>query len=881
MELKRMEGTAADGTAVFGSLWPRGGVQRDQNFVLKASDGRFVPVQSRVTAVWPDGSVKWAAHTAAVTDETAQETLQLTPSDGEKPEGEPIQIGEDAAHLYIQAGRTSLTVCRKGRVLFTDLTWDGQLLVRQAFMQTILEQRSPECGTEQHGNDVMRSLRLSDTISEIPYTGEIEEVQVCENGPVRSILRVHGTHRPACTNGLPETAPESFLPFILYMEITKDSPELRCTYTFFYDGEEKRDFLKGCGISFTRPMQGPAYNRHVRFLTDHGTFHEAGAMLLSWHPRVAPELYHAQITGEMLHLEQETEAGRNALQAAQEMPVWSEYYCQQDSDAHFSIRKRTAKQDVCRIEGLHGYRAPGAAACADEQTSLYLAVKDFWQKYPTAIRFRDLETEEAAAEVWFWPPWTEAMDFRHYEDTGYSQTYYEGFDVFGASAYGIANTSEFIVGGVVDDRQCMTEEQLRAALQRAQNRALYTAAPEYYHALHAFGRWSLPGRETEAEQFLEDQLDAAVDFYLKEVETRRWYGMFDYGDFMHTYDRERHSWRYDMGGYAWQNTELVPTYWLWFQYLRTGRADIFRLAEAMTRHCSEVDIYHFGKYQGLGSRHNVRHWGCPCKEPRIAMAGHNRMYYYLTGDYRLEDVFADTLDADYATIETDPLRFFFDKKDMVFPTHARTGPDWSSYCSNWMTEWERHGDAQYLERIRIGIADLKETPLKLMSGTDFEYDPKSAHLRYIGDRATGGSHLSICQGSEQTWIELTELLEDPEWTQMVADYGVFYPKSNEEQNRLTDGRIGQRQFSYPFMAAGIIAFGAQYYKDEELGRKVWQILRDAIRTETGEDAFAAHPVENAGNQEVLSEIPGVSTNVFAQWCLNTIVALEFAREWLD
>ena len=176
---------------------------------------------------------------------------------------------------------------------------------------------------------------------------------------------------------------------------------------------------------------------------------------------------------------------------------------------------------------------------------------------------------------------------------------------------------------------------------------------------------------------------------------RNWYGMFNYGDIMHTYDPFRHSWRYDMGGYAWQNTELVPTLWLWLAFMRSGREDIFTMAEAMSRHCSEVDIYHFGPLKGLGSRHNVRHWGCSCKEARIAMAGHHRFYYYLTGDMRLGDVFEDVKDADEAIVTTDPLRFFFDKDKMNAPAHARSGPDWSSFCSDWMTQWERFNDDTY------------------------------------------------------------------------------------------------------------------------------------------------------------------------------------------
>ena len=52
----------------------------------------------------------------------------------------------------------------------------------------------------------------------------------------------------------------------------------------------------------------------------------------------------------------------------------------------------------------------------------------------------------------------------------------------------------------------------------------------------AFGEWSLPSKKTQVERFLEEQLDKAFDFYKNEVEVRSWYGMFNYGDIMHTYD---------------------------------------------------------------------------------------------------------------------------------------------------------------------------------------------------------------------------------------------------------------------------------------------------------------------------------------------------------
>ena len=71
--------------------------------------------------------------------------------------------------------------------------------------------------------------------------------------------------------------------------------------------------------------------------------------------------------------------------------------------------------------------------------------------------------------------------------------------------------------------------------------------------------------------WLEEQLDRAAAFYEGEVEQRNWYGLFNYGDFMHTYDRERHVWRYDMGGYAWDNTDWCRTLVAVLMFMRTGR----------------------------------------------------------------------------------------------------------------------------------------------------------------------------------------------------------------------------------------------------------------------------------------------------------------------
>ena len=58
----------------------------------------------------------------------------------------------------------------------------------------------------------------------------------------------------------------------------------------------------------------------------------------------------------------------------------------------------------------------------------------------------------------------------------------------------------------------------------------------------------------------------------------------------------------------------------------------------------------------LGSRHNVRHWGCGAKEARISQAAYRRFHYYLTTDERTGDLMREVVDADYKATEIDPMR---------------------------------------------------------------------------------------------------------------------------------------------------------------------------------------------------------------------------------
>lgn len=850
MKLHCLENGRVFGYTTFGCMWKQGECSTDTGYVCRSAEGREVPMQSRVTAYWPDGSVKWTAHTADA-EKLGSEAEVLT---GSPAPYEGMTVCEDAAGIVLKSGLITVTVKKDGRHLFESAERDGKAFLKNAVPVLMLEEPGVMQG---HPVKIQKD-----------YKGVIEKVSVEQEGKLTTILRYDGIH--VSEDG------DRKLPFIIRMEAGYNNPNLKFTHTFLYDGDEERDFLKGLGIRFETPVSGEYYNRHVKFTGDYGVFYEALVPLTAWHPRMAQELYTRQMTGEKLLLEGEDKA--KSEQLLKDVPVWAEYRLCQDSVNHFSIRKKQTGEHFCQIDSLHGHRTSGGASFGTEYGSVTMAIRDFWQKYPSGISFTGLDKDTAASTVWFWDPQAEAMDFRHYADRGYNQVCYEGYDYKGADPVGIACTNECTV--TFSEEMIPSDDFLEEFTRLVNEPAVYVGTPEFYHEMRAFGFWSLPSRNTETEKWLEKQLEDIFEFYKQEIDQRNWYGMFNYGDVMHTYDVVRHTWKYDIGGYAWDNTELVPTLWLWLYFMRTGRADVFRIAEKLSRHASEVDVYHMGKYKGLGSRHNVRHWGCPCKEARIAMAHHHRYLYYLTGDRRLEDIFEELKDNEMSFLNKDPLGDFFDKKDMVYPSHARSGPDWSSLCSNWMTRWERFNDTAYRDKIMVGIEDLKKAPLRLVSGPDFEFDPASCHLRYIGERTTGGCHLQVCMGAPSIWTELAELLGDEEWKQMIAQLGRFYFLPREQQLEESNQLVGNREFTFPFMASSVAAYGAWYLKDDVLAQRTWRNLLATLLGEHDTDGFASVILPDTGNQKQLREIPWVTTNFVAQFCLNAIIVLDFIGDKL-
>jgi hypothetical protein len=689
----------------WGVPWPRGKVHKSDSLVLKAADGKIIPAQTWPLAYWPDGSVMWSGHSIAATPDMAG-PLQLAVGAATDP-AVKIICTQDSQSITVDTAAIRVRLPKQGASLVESISIGDRKVAQDGKLICRLEDRA--------NFETARSVREEEFVS------RIKTVTLEQSGPVRAVVRIEGDHLSASTD-------RAWLPFVVRLYFTAGLDSIRIVHSFVFDSDGQKDFIKGLAISFSVPLREEAINRHVRFGGDEGM----------WAEPVKPLVGRRIITdGSQSPIFPAQVAGKRVPNADQYIPVqqrylseiadWDDYKLTQANAHGFVIEKRTqAKSSWLHV--TEGKRALGLAFLGDVSGGLAVGVRKFWQKNPSALEIHGATSPLGEVRVWLWSPDGPAMDLRHYDIKGHGldmayEDWKEGWD----SPLGVANTTELTLWACASVPA--NADLVRMAKAGAEP-ALLVCTPQYYHDQRAFGFWSLPDRSGAVRRSLEDQLETAIDFYRDQVDQHSWYGFWDYGDMGRMYDEIRHEWRYDIGGQAWNNTELLPDYWLWYHFLRTGRADLFRLAEAMTRHTSEVDVHHLGRFAPLGSRHNVNHWGDGAKQPRISQAGLKRFYYFLSTDERTGDLMREQLTADktYAEVKrSDPIHP--DNRGQF--TTASFGTDWAGYCCNWLTEYERTLDPQWLDKIKAGMDTqlaLAGTPGQLLGAG--AYDPATG--RFMG-----------------------------------------------------------------------------------------------------------------------------------------------------
>jgi hypothetical protein len=827
----------------WGIPWTRGQVQKNQAFVLKTASGKAFPVQTWPLAYWPDGSVKWSGMAASLpAGEKGPFTVQAQAAYTVQ---NALTSSTDQEFIRINTGAIQVRIPLTGDHIIEDIVLQGNKVVGGARLVNLLEDHS------QPG--VYRQSEFS---------GILKKVTLEQSGPLRAVVKLEGMHR--ATRGQRE-----WMPFTVRLYFYAGQQDIRMVHTIVYDGDQYKDFVKGLGVVFTVPMREEIQNRHVAFSGANGGIWAEPIQPLSGrafisHPEVR-NIYGAQLEGKRLPNKSTFNAGGQKMLG--DFAMWDGYKLNQLSANGFSIVKRTGTQ-ASWLAANAGQRAGGLAYAGDVSGGLAVSLKNFWQSFPASLEVQKMRSNQAELTVWLWSPDAEAMDLRHYDTIAHDlNTTYEDVQEGLSTPYGVARTSELFLFPVAS---VPARTELAEMSRQGSEPARLISTPEYFKKAGAFGTyWSLPDRSKPTLNWIENQLDSSIIYYNKMVESHNWYGFWNYGDFMHAQDVSRHSWKYDIGGYAWDNSELAPDNWLWYTFLRSGNPTAFKLAEAMTRHTGEVDCYHIGELKGLGSRHNVSHWGCGAKEARIAQAGFRRYYYYLTTDERVGDVMREMLDGEYATVILDPMRIALPKERVPIeaPTRVRFGPDWISFVANWMTEWERTGDTKWRDKIVTGMDCLVNMPNRLFSGREvLGYDPATGKLTLpeaYAD-AVSSAHLATIMGGAEMMFELLTFLDHKKFADAWLEYCTYYSMPRNDSARAVDkAHLPSNSFVIPRLTA----YAAMVKKDDKLAARAWSEL---LGRRGLNPMYATRKVSVPAVLNDLEENGMMSTNDAAIWSISAI-----------
>lgn len=891
----------APGATTWGAPWPRGVVADIADVSLEASDAGAssrLPLQSWPLATWPDGSLKWTGHAMpALAPHLAEAALTLladspSPTTQSPQVDSPVSVINHGDALELRSGTTTWHLPGSGEQLVSSATITGPDGKQRAILGPLtlvgLVQEAPD-------DDVTRYPRHQ-------LSGVIDSVAVEQSGGVRAVIRLDGHYRSASSSYSWPQAGES-VAFVVRLIALAGESSLRLHHTVVLDADSSSLHLAGIGVRAAVVLRDDPYNRHVRLAGPqredggYGFLSEAVQGVTGLRRDPGEEIRTAQVHG------RDTGPSADFLEPVATrmhwVPTWSDWRLEQHSCDGFTLAKRTAS-DASWVGIPGGTRAGGFAYLGGISGGAALGVRDFWRSHPDR-----LDISGAAGEIgstgsitaWLWSPSAPAMDLRPYHDglgqDGYAdqldalEITYEDWEEGYNTPRGIARTHELTVFAFPATPD---QEVLSRLAQTVQDPPLLQATPQALHRAGVFGDWSLPDRSTPARADVEDRLIFLRDFYLGQVEQRRWYGFWDTGDVMHTYDSDRHQWRYDVGGYAWDNSELSPDLWLWYDAIRSGRSDVFRLAERMTRHTGDVDSYHAGPWQGLGTRHNVQHWGCSAKQLRISNAAYRRFLYYLTADERIGDLLAETSDSERALLAIDATRKV--RNDVYSPDERALaiglGTDWGALLAAWLTAWERTGEDRFRDKVLGTMADVAALAQGFFTGEAL-LDLETGRFATDRDRVTV-SHLSSVFGLVEVCAELVALTEGtehevPGFADAWLRYCVFYGATPAEQ---------ATEFGHPLKGISLVqahsrltAWAARRTADPELARRA---VRAFLRDENDqlnsnmlqrERDWVITRVTDGTVLTPVDEAAFVSTNDAAQYGLAAIQLLALVPDALD
>ena len=317
-------------------------------------------------------------------------------------------------------------------------------------------------------------------------------------------------------------------------------------------------------------MREEIQNRHVRFSgTGEGLWSEPIQPLIGrgGQQRIVTgsnggDVYATQLEGQRVPNKAEmTDLGRDMVS---HWAIWDDFKLTQLDHTGFSIKKRTNPQSTWLFSAA-GERSSGFVFVGDVSGGLGVGVKNFWQSHPAELMVQRASSPAAELTAWLWSPEAAPMDLRHYDTRAHGlEASYEDVQPGNSTPYGIARTSELMLwptDNVPSKAAMCGNGKGPNGTASAGGFTVVLSRCACLRALESAATHRLPSR----------QPSKAIStprwtLYLSQVEQRHWYGFWNYGDVVHSFDRGRHEWRYDLGGLAWDNSEFGTDTWLWYSF---------------------------------------------------------------------------------------------------------------------------------------------------------------------------------------------------------------------------------------------------------------------------------------------------------------------------
>ncbi|PWK20268.1 hypothetical protein LV89_03810 [Arcicella aurantiaca] len=841
----------------WGVPWAKGQIKKGTDFTL-TSNNKAIPTQTWPLAFWPDGSLKWTAH-AVSSHENLSDNLQISIGKSIKPK-QALSVQESETSIKIDTGKIQCEINKSGQTIIKTLSNNGQVVAQNGKLVLSV----------QDNVDQSESFKIES------FEGKINKISVEQSGEIRAVIKIEGSHE--------NTANKKLLPFIIRLYFYAETESIRIIHTIIYDGDENKDFVKGLGIRFSVPLKEALYDRHIRFVGENkGIFAESVQGLTGLRRDAGRTALDAQLAGKSV-----TQIPENVLKNIKYIPAFGDYTLFQSTPDAFEIQKRT-KNGHSWLQSAFGGRANGTGYLGTPKGGLAFGIRNFWQSHPAQLDIKNAHTDLGEITMWLWAPKSSAMDLRVYHDGMGQDTYakqldalditYEDYEPEFGRPFGVARTSELQIWALAETP---SKALLLDISEQIQHPPLIVASSEYLSKVGIFGSgFALSDKSSPKKTEIENQLDFYFDYYKKQIDQQKWYGFWNFGDVMHTYDHDRHVWRYDVGGFAWDNSELSTDLWLWYYFLKTGRNDVFRMAEAMTRHTGEVDVHHIGRFSPLGSRHNVQHWGCSAKQLRISTAANRRFYYYLTADERVGDLMREQVNADKTLRNIVPGR----KIGQIAAENTATselasisfGTDWGALSSAWFTEWERTENPKIKEKLLNSMRTIAEQPHGFFTGGAI-MDLSTGKFQLENPTKISVSHLSAAFGLAEICAELIETVDMPIFEKAWLQYCQLYNGTAEEQKAAMGEALSKLNLQQGH--AKLTAFAAKRNKNSVLAQRAWKefyageggIKKPSMQIKKIEPPIVLNPIE---------EGVSISTNAVAQWSLAAMQCLAFVGKDLD